>query len=354
MEAVNTSNNNKISFEFTGQAGEYFKIWIVNVVLTILTLGVYSAWAKVRNKRYFYANTRLEGSTFEYTAEPVAILKGRLIAFAVVGVYLVSASFVPLSEPVFWLAFAIALPWLVIRSLAFNARNSVFRNIRFDFNAPYGEGFVVLIGFMLLNVITLGLAYPYFIYRQKQFIVSNSRFGVSRFRFDAAAKQFYWVYLKALGLVAVVLAIYAVWNAVALVPLAIGDEPRPQTVEPQHLAMLLLPAVFLVPAYMFIGAYIQTAVLNLFMNGSQVKAQRLHSTLRTWPMFWIYLSNILAIVVSLGLLIPWAKIRLARYRFAHLAVESQGGLEAFVAGMQAQVKATGEELADVLDVDLGL
>lgn len=40
--------------EFTGTAGEYFGIWIVNILLTIVTVGFYSAWAKVRRKRYFY------------------------------------------------------------------------------------------------------------------------------------------------------------------------------------------------------------------------------------------------------------------------------------------------------------
>ena len=48
-------------FEFTGSGSEYFKIWIVNVLLTIVTLGIYSAWAKVRRLRYFYNNTRFAG-----------------------------------------------------------------------------------------------------------------------------------------------------------------------------------------------------------------------------------------------------------------------------------------------------
>jgi hypothetical protein len=47
-------------FEFRGEAREYFRIWIVNLALGIVTLGVYSAWAKVRSERYFYGNT---GST---------------------------------------------------------------------------------------------------------------------------------------------------------------------------------------------------------------------------------------------------------------------------------------------------
>jgi uncharacterized membrane protein YjgN (DUF898 family) len=43
-QALDTS---VVPFEFTGKAGEYFGIWIVNVSLTLLTLSIYSAWAKV-------------------------------------------------------------------------------------------------------------------------------------------------------------------------------------------------------------------------------------------------------------------------------------------------------------------
>ena len=349
----NTSVNQTVDFEFSGKAGEYFKIWIVNIVLTILTLGIYSAWAKVRNKRYFYGNTHLAGSSFEYTARPAAILKGRLIAFAVVGVYILVVSFFPVSKPLFWLALAIALPWLIVRALAFNARNSVYRNIRFDFKGRYGDAFVVLIGFMLLNIITLGLAYPYSIYRQKKFIVANSGFGVSRFRFDAKAKSFYTVYMKASGLFILMFIAYTFIVSAGLISTAQGADGSAPA-DPQRMVASMLPLLLFVPLYMFIGTYIHASVVNLFMNAAHMKQQRLKSSLSPVKLFWIYLGNLFAVIVSLGLLIPWAKIRLARYRFENLALETQGGLDAFVNSMQGQVKATGEELADVLDIDLGL
>ena len=344
-----------LPFEFTGKAGEYFKIWIVNVVLTILTLGIYSAWAKVRNKRYFYGNTRLDGSSFEYLARPVSILKGRLIAFAVVAVYVITVRFFPLSEPLFWLLFVLALPWLVVRALAFNARNSAFKNIRFDFKGRYGDAFMVFIGLPLLNVITLGLAYPYFVYRQKQFVVANSGFGVSRFRYDAAARRFYGIYLKAFAALIGVVIAYVVFSGgmASLIPAAHGAEQTEQ-VPPAAMALMMVPMLVIFPLYLLIGTYVQTAVANLFLNGSHIKQQRLKSSLRTRQMFWIYLSNFFAVILSLGLLIPWAKIRMARYRFQNLALESGGSLDQYLAGMQEQVKAAGEELADVLDVDLGL
>ena len=68
-------------FQFEGSATEYFKIWIVNVLLAIVTLGVYSAWGKVRTESYFYGNTIVNGSSFRYTGDPVKILKGRIISF---------------------------------------------------------------------------------------------------------------------------------------------------------------------------------------------------------------------------------------------------------------------------------
>ena len=73
--------------EFTGSASEYFRIWIVNLLFTLATLGIYSAWAKVRKKRYFYGSTRFDGDSFDYFASPKAILKGRLVAFAALLLY---------------------------------------------------------------------------------------------------------------------------------------------------------------------------------------------------------------------------------------------------------------------------
>ena len=59
-----TPSPSRMPFRFHGQAGEYFRIWIVNICLTVITLGIYSAWAKVRRKRYFYSNTQLNVSSF--------------------------------------------------------------------------------------------------------------------------------------------------------------------------------------------------------------------------------------------------------------------------------------------------
>src|SRR4051812_41240035 len=76
-----------LRLEFTGRTGEYFRIWIVNLFLSIVTVGLYSPWAKVRRRRYFYGHAWLDGSNFEYHGDPRVILRGRLIAVVFFAAY---------------------------------------------------------------------------------------------------------------------------------------------------------------------------------------------------------------------------------------------------------------------------
>jgi uncharacterized membrane protein YjgN (DUF898 family) len=111
-----------LPFRFSGNGDEYFKIWIVNLILSVLTLGIYSAWAKVRNNRYFYGNTLLENSAFEYHATPMTILKGRLIAVAALVVYVFVSKLFPIVGLIFLGLLTIIIPWIIWRSIQFNAR----------------------------------------------------------------------------------------------------------------------------------------------------------------------------------------------------------------------------------------
>jgi len=66
QHAPNQENSTELALEFHGSAREYFRIWIVNLCLTLLTLGIFSACAKVCKKRYSYANTTIGGTPFQY------------------------------------------------------------------------------------------------------------------------------------------------------------------------------------------------------------------------------------------------------------------------------------------------
>ena len=73
-------------------------------------------------------------------------------------------------------------------------------------------------------------------------------------------------------------------------------------------------------------------------------------------MIWLYFSNLVAILCTLGLATPWAMVRLARYRAEHFALVANGSLDEFVTELGADRDATGAETVDALDlgVDIGL
>ena len=125
--------------EFNGKTGEYFGIWFVNLLLSLVTLGIYSAWAKVRTERYFYGNTRLAGSSFDYLADPVAILKGRLIAYAVVIVLVLSSHFLPVLYVLMILALFALMPLIVVHR-RHEDDDPVNQRVDFFFAADRWEG----------------------------------------------------------------------------------------------------------------------------------------------------------------------------------------------------------------------
>src|SRR5579863_6261120 len=112
------------TLEFRGSGGEYFRIWIVNLAFTIATVGIYSAWAKVRTMRYFRGNTFLAGHPFDYHASPFRILIGRVIAVSVLLGYGITARLHPLAAGAWIVFFVVIAPWLLVSSLRFNARNT--------------------------------------------------------------------------------------------------------------------------------------------------------------------------------------------------------------------------------------
>jgi uncharacterized membrane protein YjgN (DUF898 family) len=202
-------SNRQTPVVFTGRAGEYFGIWIVNLLLSIVTLGIYSAWAKVRRIKYFYNNTLIDGVGFDYHASPIAILKGRIVAVILFVLYQVLAGFSPIAAVILLIAFLFALPWIVIRGLTFNARNSSHRGLRFDFDGSYLQAALAFLVYPVLVVITLGLALPFVAQRVNQFAFNHHKFGLSRFQMQALVKDFYMVYLKlAAVILAISLAIY--------------------------------------------------------------------------------------------------------------------------------------------------
>jgi uncharacterized membrane protein YjgN (DUF898 family) len=334
-------------FHFSASGAEYFRIWIVNLSLTIVTLGVYSAWAKVRRLRYFYGSTQLAGSAFEYHGQPLQILRGRLIAVALLIPYFIVAALFPPWDFLFLIAFFIAFPFLVVKSRLFGMRMTSWRNIRFDFTGTYGAAARVYIGLALLTLITLGLAAPYWTYARQKFLIGQTRVGTTQVDFRASAADYY---------VAIILGgLVLVGGVVAAIAITL---PLPDSQMIASLPGFDLRSVVMIPvmglAYLFAFAFINARITNAAFDNTWIGPHKLSCKLSAVRLFLLYLTSALAALVSLGLLIPWVQVRLARYHLSCMQLYVNGNLDEFVGAQHSQVSATGQEVGDLLDVDMGL
>lgn len=323
-------------FEFTGSGREYFRIWIVNLLLTVLTLGIYSAWAKVRRLQYFYRNTRLAGANFDYHGTPMAILKGRLIAIALLAIYSMAGQVNPILGAVIALLLATVMPWLIVRSLRFKLHNSSYRGLRFSFAGSDRDAYRVFLLLPVLTVFTLYLLAPFTHQRIKQYQHDNSLYGSTPFSFDASVGSFYGIYLKLFGAM-LAMGVLGGFLQVVLLP---ARTP---------FMLLLLPFAFL-----FVAAYLAVSLPNLIWSSTALGEHRFHSQQKTLPYLWIAFTNLLGIVLTLGLFVPFATVRMLRYKLENMSLMASGDLSEFAAGQAQQIGAMGEETAEMFDIDISL
>lgn len=336
---------------FTGSAGEYFRIWIVNAFLTIITLGIYAAWAKVRTRRYFYKNTLLEGHAFDYTANPLAILKGYLLLGSGLILYNALARF---SRPEYAMAlaglFSLAFPILIYKSLRFFAHNSVYRNIRFRFSGGIGKSYKTYMLFPLLIPLTLGLLAPYWVFLKKRYFYNYIGYGTSTNFFQAGAGPFYKVYILTALTVVVLAALLAGGFGMIVAPLA---KSLSAAAPNKMIIAFAIPAyAVLLIAVTGIQQYLFAWTTNYCFNSSQLGPLRFESTLRAGRLVWIRITNIIAIVLSLGLLSAWAKVRRTRYLLDNLTVLATGDLNEFASASEPHEGAFGDAATEFFDLEI--
>ena len=344
VDVARASGEQRFQAEFTGTAGEYFRIWIVNLALTILTLGIYSAWAKVRKRRYFYAHTRIAGESFEYRGRPVAILIGRLLALTLLVIVIAVGNLVPelslesfSGKALFFTAAVLIGPWLLVRSSKFNAANSVYRNIRLSFLGTYGSCLNVVIRYVWL--VFFGILYPYFKHRLVRYSAENHAFGDSPFRAADFRKPFIRAYVLAFGMGLLGAAILLVLFAAT----AADGEGTPE----------LLP-IAIYGGFLALYAFVRARTTNAVWNAIRVGPLRFECTLRARDYVWIYMTNVAAILLSLGLATPWAVIRTLRYKAGKFAALASEPIDTITQAESAQVGAAGQEIAELFDFDIAL
>lgn len=382
-EPAASSGTQSYAVEFKGTSAEYFRIWVVNLTLSIITLGIYSAWATVRTRRYFLGNTVIDGSSFDYHASPARILRGRLIAVLVILLFSFGDVIHSMIIPVTLILMLIAAPWLFRSALRFRRRMTSYRNVRFNFTGTTGQafyallpGYIYMIGFLVLVIVSIpgvsespdtliaglfimlmftGLfIYPVLQYLTSKYGVSKTRFGDKQFTACFTLDGFGRIFLAFFGvnLLAGLVALAGVIMAYFVV------EPQftslDQVQEGYDVSVVLTTLLLYLWAALCFSAghaYWSVAKRNLIVNNSHLDNMYFRSKMEFTDYLSLLITNLLAVICSLGFAYPWARIRMAQYHAQTLSVH--GDLGAFTAEQTLTSDAVGEEVADMLDLDLG-
>lgn len=339
----------KSGVTFHGNGKEYFAIWIVNLLLTIVTLGIYSAWAKVRTNRYFYSNTEIDGHRFSYLADPLQILKGRIIGLILFGGYFLANAISPLVALGILLVLLFVTPFLICQSMKFNMKMTGYRNIRFGFKGDYGEAFLTFILYPILSVFTLYLAFPWVLKKMDEFIVSNMTFGEKEFTTNLETGEYF---LAAIGAFVIGIIIFVAGFSIAGIEFSEFNNAEQ---EPQlGWSMMSLFGIY-IAAFVFASSFYAARVRNhLFSKTDITTVAGFESDVSFAGLLWLRSSNLLALALTLGFALPWVKVRTTEYFANATQVHILQDADSVTVDPDQSASAVGDEVADVFDIDVSI
>lgn len=363
----------RVPLVFTGSGAEYFRIWAVNLTLTICTLGLYGPWAKVRRQRYFHQHTLLDGSAFDYCANPTSILFGRVLALGLFVLYYLAFEHSAHAGLAITLTLIVVLPYLLWQSSRFKARNTRHRGLEFGFEGSlrdayriYAPVITILFGpsvvaayllgpkasYWVLGLTGLGfLALPIFHALFRRYIQSGMRFGDTRFVFTARPRDFVSVWAWGLG---AILVITLVVGFIGFVGFGIGQGLWGKEGVPNW-AGIAFSTGWMWFFYFLLNIYFTARFQRLVWDKTVVGDMALHCEVSASELMLVQGTNMLLVILTLGLYRPFAAIRLAKFRLECVSASRLDNLDTVAVGAaQSRRGALGESAAELFDMDVGL
>ena len=348
-----------MALSFTGGVGQLYGIMIINYFLTLLTLGIWGPWAKVRTLRYFYGHTEFLDHGFEFLATGKQLFVGRVIAILVL-IALGFFEFVPFVGPLLAVILIIAgIPYVLNRSLGFKARFLAWRDVRFDWQGSYGNAFLVFTILPLLSFFTLGLAQPVAARALRKHYANNHAFGAANFSADLSLASYYMALLKAV-LFFILLTLLLGGPAgflgiTTLTELGLFEVTSFEELalvfafltEAQQL-MLILPLIAAAFAFYMASSFYLALSRHVMVNNLRLQGGiRFRSKLSAFRFAMIMITNLFINLLTLGFAYPYTLIRRYRYLVESIEIRPIANMAGFIDHQQKSGFSVFEEASDI-------
>ncbi|CAN7230858.1 YjgN family protein [Acidovorax sp. Leaf78] len=394
--------------EFTGSGGEYFRVWIVNVLLSIVTLGIYTPWARRRTAQYFYSHTLVAGSPLEFTAQQRKMVMGFVLLTLITIAYNIAANTgQDAAVGVFLLTGALLSPLIWGSAMRFRLGATRWRGLRLQFTASWKEvyiaswpmfalalvWFAVFFGMQMLSpelaqameameeaeegakralpsftpamggLLALGLVLTVlcFIrleYNYKSLLVLRAQVGAERGRWKPVYMDFVKVWLATVAVFVLCVVVIA-----TLIAVLAGSSIALLVATSDKLGFWLFVIIFAAiiggMLLLFLAsaparAYREARMFQLQWNNTGVShVARFKCHLKSGGYVGLRIKNMFLTLFTLGLYRPFARVSEYRMKLESVTLHVKGGVEQVAGTMVRQQQGgLGDALADAAGLDL--
>jgi len=369
---------------FTGSGSEYFRIWIVNLLLMLLTLGLYYPWAKVRRLRYFHGNTLVGGEPLDFHGDPKKMLKGFLMVALLLMAYSVAGKF---SATAGFLAFLIVMaiwPALFKSSMQFRLANTSWRGLRFGFKGSLPDVYRAMLPIFIPGMIIVGalipvvdperppswylattlgatllggLLAPWLLWNLKRY--QHNHYGLASLQtsFRASLGAFYKLHLKISGVAVLVMLGSAIAVGIGVYFFAgnLAAAPGRKGAPTAMIGVVLGALIGMLAMLVVIKPYATSRLQNLLWSRTGNASVRFLSHLRFRPLLWLTVKNWLLVLLTFGLYWPFAAVATARMRLQAVTVKTRIDPDSLIGQIRDdEGDAAGDAAGDMFGLDIGL
>ena len=366
-------------FEYDGNIGDLYAVFILNLIFSMLTLGIYRFWAITKLRRYLWSHTRLEGSRLSYTGKGGELFLGFLLALVVIavaagGLALLAAALIeidPMLAAIPVVAGYIAM-FILFAAARFSAQRyrlsrTEWRGIRGGMQGSALKYGVVWVLYLISTIVTLYQSVPWMQVGLARRRISATRFGSAVFGFDGTAGRLYWAWLGTIVATVALLGAFGVVGYLLFEPVLGPLFSGTLSGKRQEAAVLAALPILIGGALLFgilsglLATWYVARMLRLMVGhttatvpaaphpgGHGAETLRFSCTATAGSLLWLYLSNMLIAIFTLGFGLPILLHRTARYLERTLFVTGHLDADALVQSTLARPK-TGEGFLQALD-----
>jgi uncharacterized membrane protein YjgN (DUF898 family) len=371
---------------FSGDGGVYMGVWLVNLLLTVVTLSLYTPFARRRTLKYFYAHTLVAGSPLEFTGGLRRMVFGFLLFF---GWYVAYSIAVNTEQGVatallggFWI---VVSPWLWASAVRFRVHSTRWRGIQGRFQIRWSQAYVahwpllpvtaagvgiyflvgakppiaVLVGAAIAFTVLLLLALVGLDFNFTRLRLLHTSFAGLSNSWTPRLADFVRFWAGAFGIFAAVVALVA--GSLALGLMALRGSGALDALRgvgaPDSLAAMVMVVIFGI----FIGTYFAMGPALAYREARKFKLLWSHIAiggvahfqcdLSVWGYVRLRLRNMLLTLVTMGFWRPFTVTSEYQRRLESVTLHVHGSLDALVGQYRNPQGAFGDAIADAVGFD---